>query len=105
MDFIYLLNCLDGDSVLDYVQLAIKSTDNALIKHAIINYNQQTQNKGMKNYWTSEWSLSFILDHLQSQQQATFQNNLSKISSVNDLDLIVISLAKIKRLKKIKVIF
>ena len=77
--------------------------DPVLVRHAITNYNLQTQNKGMKSYWVSEWNIQSILDHLQPQQQLTFQNNLSKINSINDIDLIVISFAKIKRLKKIKV--
>jgi hypothetical protein len=92
-------------SILEYVQLGIKSIDHVLIKHAISNYNQHTQNKGMKNYWLSEWNLQSVLDHLQPQQQTVFQNNLNKINYVNDVDFIVISLAKIKRLKKTKVIY
>ena len=103
----------DNASSFEYVELAVKSFDPVLVKHAITNYNQQQQsdwdvnsqwqNKGMRNFWTNEWNLQSVLDHLQSQQQALFQNNLNKINSINDMDFIVISLAKIKRLKKIKV--
>jgi hypothetical protein len=100
----------DNGSSFEYVELAVKSFDPVLIKHAITNYNHSDwdinpwQTKGMRNFWTNEWSLQSVLDHLQPQQQSLFLNNLNKINSINDIDFIVICLAKIKRLKKIKVI-
>ncbi len=100
---------IKGDSISEYIQLAIKTTDPLVLKHAIISYNSQqpkSQNDqavniiSMQTYWTNKCNLNSIIH---PTQQIQFQMNLKKLNSINDIDFTVIALAKIDRLKKVHV--
>ena len=103
--YLIKIQIFQGDSISEYIQLVIKTTDPLVLRHAIISYNQQQDStntlNSMKNYWTKEWNLNTLITTPQQLQQ--IQINLNKLNSINDIDCVIITLAKAKRLQAVHV--